>query len=154
MIITWWRRQTETFAAILALFVRGIHRPPVNSPHKGQWRGALMFSLICAWINGWANSREAGDLKRHRTHYIVTVMKKLYVHSHDVFTLMLKEQGKTMTSIEAVLGIHDKTLANSINTLTIILRKSERMWKSFEVIAPIRPHELWDVNDVHETSRP
>ena len=28
-------------------FVRGIHRPPVNSPHKGQWRRALMFSLIC-----------------------------------------------------------------------------------------------------------
>ena len=28
-------------------FVRGIHRSPVNSPHKGQWRGALMFSLIC-----------------------------------------------------------------------------------------------------------
>ena len=34
-------------------FVRGIHRSPVNSPHKGQWRGTLMFSLICAWINGW-----------------------------------------------------------------------------------------------------
>ena len=29
-------------------FVRGIHRSPVNSPHKGHWRGALMFSLICA----------------------------------------------------------------------------------------------------------
>ena len=29
-------------------FVRGIHRSPVNSPHKGQWRGALMFSLMCA----------------------------------------------------------------------------------------------------------
>ena len=28
--------------------VRGIHRSPVNSPHKGQWRGALIFSLICA----------------------------------------------------------------------------------------------------------
>ena len=28
-------------------FVRGIHRPPVNSLHKGQWHGALMFSLIC-----------------------------------------------------------------------------------------------------------
>ena len=28
--------------------VRGIHRWPVNSPHKGQWRRALMFSLICA----------------------------------------------------------------------------------------------------------
>ena len=24
-------------------FVRGIHRSPVISPHKGQWRGALMF---------------------------------------------------------------------------------------------------------------
>ena len=34
-------------------FVRGIHRSPVNSPHKGQWRGAMMFSLICVWINGW-----------------------------------------------------------------------------------------------------
>ena len=31
-------------------FVRGIHRSPVTSPHKGQWRGTLMFSLICAWI--------------------------------------------------------------------------------------------------------
>ena len=55
-------------------FERGIHRPPMNSPHKGQWRGALMFSFICAWINGWVNNREAGDLRRHRTHYDVTVM--------------------------------------------------------------------------------
>ena len=45
-------------------FVRGIHRSPVNYPHKGQWRWALMLSLICAWINGWVNKREAGDLRR------------------------------------------------------------------------------------------
>ena len=50
------------------------HRWPVNSPHKGQQRGALMFSFICAWINGWVNNREAGDLRRHRAHYDVTVM--------------------------------------------------------------------------------
>ena len=55
-------------------FVRGIQRSPVNSPHKGQWRGALMFSLICVWINGWVNNREAGDLRRNRAHYDVTVM--------------------------------------------------------------------------------
>ena len=55
-------------------FVRGIHRSPVNSTHKGQWRKALMFSLICAWINGWANNGEAGDLGRHCAHYDVTVM--------------------------------------------------------------------------------
>ena len=55
-------------------FLRGIHRSPVNSRHNGQWRGALMFSLICVWINGWVNNREAGDLRRHRAHYDVTVM--------------------------------------------------------------------------------
>ena len=43
---------------------------------KGLWGGALMFSLICAWINGWLNNREAGDLRRHRDQYDVTVMSK------------------------------------------------------------------------------
>ena len=57
----------ETFSALLAFCA-------VNSPHKGQWRGALMFSLICVWMNGWVNSREAGDLRRHRDHYDVIVM--------------------------------------------------------------------------------
>ena len=47
----------------------GIHRSPGNSPHKCQWRGALIFSLICVWINGWVNSREAGDLRPYRAHY-------------------------------------------------------------------------------------
>ena len=58
-------------------FVRGIHRSPVDSPHKGQWRGALMFSLICARINSWVNNGEAGDLRRHRGHYDVIVMRFL-----------------------------------------------------------------------------
>ena len=53
-------------------FVWGIYRSPVNSPHKGQWRGA--FSSTCAWIKGWVNNREAGDLGRHRTRYDVTVI--------------------------------------------------------------------------------
>ena len=47
---------------------------PVNSPHKGQRRGDLMFSLICAWITCWVNNREAGDLRRHCAHYDITVM--------------------------------------------------------------------------------
>ena len=55
-------------------FVRGIHRSPVHSPHKVQWRGALMFSLICVWINDWVNNREAGDLRRYHTHYGVIVL--------------------------------------------------------------------------------
>ena len=60
-------------------FVRGIHRSPVNSPHKGQWRGALMFSLTCAWINGWINNRAAGDLRRHYVHYDVNVIFMGYI---------------------------------------------------------------------------
>ena len=59
-------------------FVRGIHRSPVNSPYKGQWRGALVFCLICAWINGWVNNGEAGDLRRHYAHCDVIEMWKLH----------------------------------------------------------------------------
>ena len=70
---TWWRHQMETFSALLALCA-GNSPVPVNSPHKGQWRGALMFSLICARINDWVNKLEAGDLWRHRGHYDVNVM--------------------------------------------------------------------------------
>ena len=51
-------------------FVRGIHR----SPHNGQWRGALMFSLIYVWINGRVNNGEIIDLRRYRVHYDATVM--------------------------------------------------------------------------------
>ena len=45
-------------------FVRGIHQSPVNFPHKGQSLGALMFSLMCAWINGWVNNREAAQIAK------------------------------------------------------------------------------------------
>ena len=55
-------------------FMREIHWSPGDSPHKDQWRRALMFSLICVWINAWVNNREAGDFRRHRAHYGVIVM--------------------------------------------------------------------------------
>ena len=90
-------------------FVRGIHRSPVNSLHKGQWRGAFIFSLISARINGWVNNGEAGDFRRHRAHYDVTVMQNDYdhgEHKHDhIFNR--KNQGNynqfiTVTSIVTV----------------------------------------------------
>ena len=46
----------------------------MHYPHKGQWRGALIFSLISVRINGSVNNREAGDLRRYCAHYDVTVM--------------------------------------------------------------------------------
>ena len=81
LIVTWWRHQMETFSALLALCA-GIHRSPVNSFHKGQWRGALVFSLICAWING---------LRRHGAHCDVIVMVRW---SHDPVTFMMRFTGK------------------------------------------------------------
>ena len=107
--VAWWRHQMEAFSALLAIcagnssvpgefpaqrpvtlprnwpFVRGIHRSPVNSPHKGQWRWALVFSVICVWINGWVNIREVCDFRRYRAHYDVIVMSVNW----DVMTLMV-----------------------------------------------------------------
>ena len=65
--LSWWRHQMKTVAALWP-FVRGVHRSPVNSPHKGQWRGALMFA------NNLANNRDASDLRHQHTHYDVSVM--------------------------------------------------------------------------------
>ena len=60
-------------------------RSPVNSPHKGQWRGALAFSLICVWINDWVNNREAGDLRRYCAHYDVIVMCRWIAMINDTY---------------------------------------------------------------------
>ena len=57
-------------------FARGIH--PVNSPHKGQWRGALVFSLIYARINDSVNTGEAGDLRSNHAHDDIIVMTPMH----------------------------------------------------------------------------
>ena len=79
VILPWWRHQLETFPALLAICAGNSPRP-VNSPHKGQWRGALMISLICVWISGWVNNGKAGDVKRYRAHYDVIVMAVIEGH--------------------------------------------------------------------------
>ena len=84
LIMKWWRHPMETFSALLTLCEGN---PPVTGgfPHKGQWRGALKFSLICAWTNDWANTRDAGDLRRHSTHYDVTALAMKVVRSLQSF---------------------------------------------------------------------
>ena len=81
LYIPWWRHQMETFSAWLAICA-GNSPVPVTSPHKGQWHGALMFPLIFAWINGWVNNREAGELRRHLGHYDVIVMQMPISYTH------------------------------------------------------------------------
>ena len=62
-------------------FVRGIHLSPMNSPNKGQRRGAWMFSLICTWTNGLVNHPDADDWRHHRAHYDITLMEFPSKHS-------------------------------------------------------------------------
>ena len=70
----------EEFSAVLALCAENSPGHRWISRTNGQWRRALMFSFICAWINGWVNIPHAGDLRRHRTHYDVYVMTRDWDH--------------------------------------------------------------------------
>ena len=110
-----WKHKSSASLA----FVRGIHRSrwiphtkasevPVNSPHKGQWRGAFMFSLICVWINGWVNNREAGELRRYRPHYDVTVMVITYAYSDpehsNIWGVFCQRAGEVIT-LHSICGM-------------------------------------------------
>ena len=86
-------------------FARGFHRSPVNSPHKGQWRGALMFSLISARINGCVNNNEAGVLRRPIGHYDVSVMEVSHYRIRP-------EDKQRLTSHELWPGISANTQRN------------------------------------------
>ena len=77
---------------------------PADSPLKGQWCGALMFSLISAWTNGWANNQDAGDLMRYRAHYGVTAMnvaKSVFRMGH---ALSEKESRRIFSKVGEVLN--------------------------------------------------
>ena len=71
----------ETFSAKLALG----EGKPVDSPHKDQGGGPLMFSLICVWTNGRANNRDTGDLRRHGAHYDV-IFKYFRIPSQEFWS--------------------------------------------------------------------
>ena len=75
-------------------------RSPVNSRHKCQWRGTLMFSMICVWINDWVNNREAGYLRRYRAHYDVTLM----LHSGSVRALLIMPTLCVMIIADVLFG--------------------------------------------------
>ena len=119
-------------------FVRGIHRSPVNSPHKGQWRGALMFSLICVWINNWVSNREAGDSRRYRAHYDVSVM--IVTVEALVYTMLWYNLWPNMNwakiSCRSQVGkkqlpkLSDKTSRYHITPLTgYVIRNSYNIWQ-------------------------
>ena len=148
-------------------FVRGIHRSQVNSPHKGQWRKALMFSLICAWINGWVKNSEAGDLRRHRAHYDfilrfpchdITMFSARYFrnayvlrHLRTFFIMKLKNQFKgkfVVIDLNPIVGILAKpSQATECNQHPVILWFADRKIRMLFVCMNVRVHVLlqWTV---------
>ena len=97
-------------------FAWGIHRSPVNSPHKGQWRWASMFSLICVWINVWVNNREAGDLRRYRAHCDVTVMQEANI-GLDAAVESIRRKADILTYYSEVIM---NTMASQITDVSIV----------------------------------
>ena len=128
--------------------VRGVHRSPVTSPHKGQWRGALIFHSIYAWINGCVNSRAAGNLRRHRAHYDVIVMNTCtgllgswnciwYNHYSDVIAAQLVFK---KTSIWKHQGFALLDLLKGIATVTDEI-PSKKVCNAERVSMPWRFHD-------------
>ena len=74
LIDAWWRHQMGTFSALLAI-CEGDLTVTGEFPSQRPVTRSFVFSLICFWINGWVNSCESGDLRRHRTHYDFIVME-------------------------------------------------------------------------------
>ena len=76
-------------------FVRGIHRPPVNSPHKGQWRGALMFSLICAWYEYSDRALKKFSVESYKTKFMSTKVQNngmVPLSSHNLFKFFREQR--------------------------------------------------------------
>ena len=122
-------------------FVRGIHRSPVNFPHKVQWRGVLMFSLICTRINGWVNSGEAGDLRRHHAHYDVTVMRWLILMTHWMCWKRPLSDWWCMMHIETICVVYDNASQDPILQRQISQNNTEIMaW-----IIKYFNRNMWDV---------
>ena len=159
----------EAFSALLAICA-GNSPDPGEFPHKGQWRGALMFSLICVWINGWVNNHEAGDLWRHLAHYDVTLMTCPVVRNPsapwcNLRALFIYGTGNSSVSIKAYLHFPRhlpqegsltgyKSHLNEhqhINWFNLIKGNQCLMYCFFWRAATQWPsqHETWDLHNIH-----
>ena len=134
---------------------RGIHWSPVNSPHKGQWHRALMFSLICTSINGWVSNRAAGDLRHLRAHYDIIVMNYLTgltIICHNLRWIKIQSMKFTLTGAQ----MHADITGATILTTCHVVKSLPFIWKSANVSAiywhPICKWaaETWGIDRVPE----
>ena len=116
-------------------FVRGIHRSPVNSPHKGQWRWALMFSLICSWINGW--------VKKSWGWWLQTPSRSLWRHCNGNVDI-------SVAHTDCVLFCFVAIQSDPISTISCKVT-SWLLWQSYEYHSAVF-WRIW-VDILHESTR-
>ena len=123
----WWRHQMETFPRYWPS-VRGIRRSPVNSPHKGQWRGVLLYSFICAWTNCWANHRDAGHLRRCCAHYDIIdniYSNQILDRDHSLSGIMLTDITDHYPIFHIANYVHSQNVEYSITRRNYTTRNKD-----------------------------
>ena len=129
---------------------------PVDSPHKGQWCGALMLSLICTWTNVWVNNLDNGDLRRDRAHYGARQCNDLlyrypwWRHDNDTLStlLVLCEENAPMTGGFPSQKANNAELwycmismnkpLNKQSRLSMIWKANTLMWRHYDIPGMIR----------------
>ena len=95
----------------------------------------LIFSLICAWTNGWSNNLDAGNFRRHRPRYDVTVIynwKTWGTMQSSVMDVFLVDKNMTGCGITyIILPLSDKWRHLVYTVLTDRANNSSSLWRLF-----------------------
>ena len=133
--------QDDVITSALLVLCEWIHRSSVDSCLKGQWRGALTFSLICTRTNDWANNRDADDLRHNRAHYDVTVIYRENRKGGNVTIairngVMIFESGSGLELILKYVSLEvEKTLELLLSLwLESSIESQIDLWKVFSMI--------------------
>ena len=77
-----------------------------------------MFSLICTRTNDWVNNRDPGDLRRHRGHYDVIVIKCEFLKVNNAGAV--SSGGLAATSLEGF----DKMYNANVRSVVMVTKKA------------------------------
>ena len=120
---TWWRHQMETFSMLLALCVGSSTVPGEFPPAKRPVTRSCDVFFICPWTNGWVNTRDGGDLRRHRAHYGITVMfwYRRFISNYDYTHTHQKNYYHN--------GYGDNTIVIKAKIIKILTMIVKRIWQ-------------------------
>ena len=127
------------------LFVRGIHRSPVNSPHKGQWRGAVMFLWSAPWIICLLTAENCFEFQALVTCYITTTHIWGLIRHHPLIYASAQSPDENATRRTDRDLLHTRLLLfeNYMLTTTVSyihqLRKSKSVFFHTKILSRNKP---------------